>query len=100
MGLVFTGFVLFNLMMNLGPNSTTFLLSGELFPPAIRASGAGLAGGIAKLGAVLGALGLPILQESFGIGVVLRSLAGLCLLAAVITYSLRMAVPQRSGNRI
>ena len=92
LGLVFTGFVLFNLMMNLGPNSTTFLLSGELFPSAIRASGAGLAGGVAKFGAVLGALGLPVLQESLGIGVVLRSLACLCLLAALITYALRSAV--------
>lgn len=96
LGLVLVGFVLFNLMMNLGPNSTTFLLSGELFPPAIRASGAGLAGGIAKLGAVLGALCLPVLQESFGLGVVLRSLAFLCLLAALITYKLRAAVPQRT----
>ncbi|PZO21909.1 MAG: MFS transporter, partial [Leptolyngbya foveolarum] len=90
-GLLFAGFIVFNLMMNLGPNSTTFLLSGELFPPAIRASGAGLAGGIAKLGAVLGALGLPVLQESFGLGIVLRSLALLCLLAAIITYALRTA---------
>ena len=88
-GLLFAGFVLFNLMMNLGPNSTTFLLSGELFPSAIRASGAGLAGAIAKLGAVLGALGLPVLQESFGLGTVLRSLSLLCILAAVITYALR-----------
>ncbi len=90
-GILFAGFILFNLMMNLGPNSTTFLLSGELFPPAIRASGAGLAGGIAKLGAVLGALGLPVLQESLGLEIVLRSLAVLCLLAAVITYALRTA---------
>ena len=92
LGLVFAGFVLFNLLMNLGPNSTTFLLSGELFPPAIRASGAGLAGGVAKSGAVLGALGLPILQESFGLGVVLNGLACLCLLAAAVTYVLRSAV--------
>lgn len=92
LGLVFAGFVLFNLLMNLGPNSTTFLLSGELFPPAIRASGAGLAGGVAKLGAVLGALGLPVLQEHFGLGVVLQLLAVLCLLAAAITYGLRSAV--------
>ena len=92
-GLLFTGFVVFNLMMNLGPNSTTFLLSGEVFPPAIRASGAGLAGAIAKSGAVLGALALPILQASFGVAGLLRSLALICILAAAITYSLRTAAP-------
>ncbi len=91
--LLFAGFVLFNLMMNLGPNSTTFLLSGEVFPSAIRASGAGLAGAIAKSGAVLGTLSLPILQETIGIISLLRLLAGICLLAAVITYSLRTASP-------
>ena len=90
--LIFAGFVLFNLLMNLGPNSTTFLLSGELFPPAIRASGAGLAGGVAKLGAVIGAIGLPILQASVGLETVLKGLACLCLLAAAVTYSLRSVV--------
>jgi len=91
LGLLFTGFIVFNLAMNLGPNSTTFLLSGEVFPSAIRASGAGLAGGIAKSGAVLGAWALPVLQETFGVGWVLRSLAVICLIAAVVTYLLRKA---------
>ncbi len=87
--LLFSGFILFNLMMNAGPNATTFLISGEVFPSEIRASGAGLAGGVAKAGAVLGALGLPILQESIGTVVVVRSLALICLIAAAATYSLR-----------
>lgn len=103
MALLFIGFILFNLMMNLGPNSTTFLLSGEVFPAAIRASGAGLAGGIAKAGAVLGALALPVLQESMGIAWLLRSLALICILAAIITYSLRSAVnspSKQSGESI
>jgi MFS family permease len=85
---LFAGFILFNLMMNLGPNSTTFLLSGELFPSAIRASGAGLAGAVAKSGAVLGALGLPIVQAQIGVTGVVRSLAALCILAAILTYAL------------
>lgn len=89
LSLLFTGFILFNFTMNLGPNATTFLLSGEVFPPAIRASGAGLAGGIAKAGAVLGALCLPVLQESIGVVGVVRSLACLCVLAAIITYRLQ-----------
>ncbi|MEM9091107.1 MAG: MFS transporter [Cyanobacteria bacterium P01_F01_bin.53] len=99
LSLLFVGFILFNLAMNLGPNSTTFLLSGEVFPPAIRASGAGLAGSIAKAGAVLGALGLPILQESMGVPGLLRSLACVCVLAAVVTYSLRSATSSLETKR-
>jgi putative MFS transporter len=30
--LVFAGFILFNLLMNAGPNSTTFTLAAILFP--------------------------------------------------------------------
>lgn len=92
LSLLFVGFILFNFTMNLGPNATTFLLSGEVFPSAIRASGAGLAGGIAKAGAVLGALCLPVLQESIGVVGVVRSLACLCILAAMITYRLQLNI--------
>ncbi|MEM9149015.1 MAG: MFS transporter [Cyanobacteria bacterium P01_F01_bin.3] len=96
--ILFTGFILFNLAMNMGPNATTFLLSGEVFPPAIRASGAGLAGGIAKSGAVLGAWALPVLQEMFGVNLVLRSLAVICLIAAVVTFLLRQAAPAHNHS--
>ena len=32
--LIFTGFMLFNFMTNLGPNAQTYLLAGEVFPTA------------------------------------------------------------------
>lgn len=87
--IVFLGFFVFNLTMNAGPNSTTFLLSGEVFPTPIRASGAGFAAAVAKAGAVLGAFGLPILQTSIGVAPLLTGLAGICLLAAVFTFAFR-----------
>ena len=84
--LIFSGFFLFNLLMNMGPNATTFLLSGEVFPTSIRASGAGLAAAIAKAGAVLGTFTLPLLKQSVGVSMLMIILALCCLLAAVITY--------------
>jgi MFS family permease len=94
--LVFIGFFIFNLMMNAGPNSTTFLLSGEVFPTSIRASGAGFAAAIAKAGAVLGTFALPILQTSLGTSLLLLLLSVICLLAAAITYGLRIETMGRS----
>ena len=41
MVLVVGGFCVFNLMMNMGPNSTTFGLPALLFPSEIRATAAG-----------------------------------------------------------
>ncbi|MBE9157507.1 MFS transporter [Nodosilinea sp. LEGE 06152] len=88
--LVFEGFLLFNLLMNAGPNATTFLLSGAVFPAAIRASGAGLAAAVAKGGAVVGTLGLPVLQQALGLAPTLVLLAVLCVAAALVTVAFRV----------
>ncbi len=93
---VFIGFFIFNLMMNAGPNSTTFLLSGEVFPTSIRASGAGFAAAFAKVGAVLGTFALPVLKQSWGVSTLLWVLALCCVLAAMITYGLRVETTGRS----
>ena len=51
--LIFTGFMLFNFMTNLGPNAQTYLLAGEVFPTEVRGMGAGFAAMVAKIGAVV-----------------------------------------------
>jgi nitrate/nitrite transporter NarK len=84
-GLVLTGFVIFNLLMNAGPNSTTFTLSPELFPTQLRASASGFAAGTAKLGATLGVFVLPIFKSSFGIPAVLGSMAVVSFLGLLVT---------------
>lgn len=89
LGLIFGGFLLFNLLMNAGPNATTFLLSGAVFPAAIRASGAGFAAAFAKAGAVLGTFGLPVLQQALGLASTLELLAVLCGVAALVTFAYR-----------
>ncbi|MGD1939947.1 MAG: MFS transporter [Leptolyngbyaceae cyanobacterium] len=94
--LVLIGFLVFNLMMNAGPNATTFLLSGEVFPTAIRATGAGFAAAFAKAGAVLGTFVLPILQKSWGVSWLLLSLAVCCVLAAAITFIFRIETTGQS----
>ncbi|PZV10739.1 MAG: MFS transporter [Leptolyngbya sp.] len=90
--MIFLGFFIYNLMMNMGPNSTTFLLSGEVFPPSIRASGAGIAGAIAKSGAILGTFTLPFIRDTEGETTLLFILMLVCLLAAGMTYLLRIKV--------
>jgi MFS family permease len=88
--IVFMGFFIHNLMMNMGPNSTTFLLSGEVFPPSIRASGAGFAAAIAKAGAILGTFTLPFIRETGGETTLLFMLMWVCLFAAGSTYLLQV----------
>jgi MFS family permease len=82
--LVMVGFAIFNLMVNAGPNATTYLLPAELFPTELRASGHGLAAACGKLGATVGIFFLPVLKAQVGMARTVAvaaavSLAGLCV---------------------
>lgn len=50
-----------------GPNTTTFILSAELFPVSVRTTGHGFSAGIAKIGAFIGVFLFPILSKSLGL---------------------------------
>ena len=83
--LVFAGFILFNLLMNAGPNSTTFTLPPMLFPTQLRATASGFAASVAKIGATLGVFVLPILKGKFGLSAVLGMVVGVSILGLVVT---------------
>jgi MFS transporter, putative metabolite transport protein len=84
--LIFSGFMLFNFMTNLGPNAQTYLLAGEVFPTAIRGTGAGFAAAFAKVGAVATAFLFPILLDAIGTQALLYGLIVASLLGAVVTW--------------
>jgi len=88
--LIFIGFMLFNFMTNLGPNSQTYLLAGEVFPTRIRGMGAGFAAAFAKIGAVSTAFLFPILLADIGTQSLLYILVGTSLLGAAITWLFRI----------
>jgi MFS family permease len=94
--LVFLGFILFNVMMNLGPNATTFLLPAELFPTKIRASGHGLAAGAAKFGAAVGLFFLPGFKSHYGIVATVLVMGFICLIALIVTIATRIETTGRS----
>lgn len=64
--MVLLGYALFNLLINTGPNSTTFLIPAEAYPTYMRATGHGFAAAAGKFGAVLGVFLLPNLKEAIG----------------------------------
>ena len=83
--LVFAGFILFNLLMNAGPNSTTFTLPPTLFPTQLRATAGGFAASVAKIGATLGVFVLPILKGKFGVPAVLGMVVAVSVLGLIVT---------------
>ena len=84
-GLVFLGFIVFNLLVNAGPNSTTFLLPANLYPTRVRAMGAGFAAAFGKVGATLGIFLLPIVRHTAGITTVMLLMVAVSLLAWLVT---------------
>lgn len=100
LALVFVGFALFNFFMNAGPNATTFALPAEVFPEDVRAAGHGFAAACAKFGAALGVFLFPILQDDLGTSALLGILAGLCVVAFLVTAALRIEPKGRSLSEI
>lgn len=98
--LIFTGFMLFNFMTNLGPNAQTYLLAGEVFPTAIRGKGAGFAAAFAKIGAVATAFLFPILLEAIGTQALLYGLIVVSILGAVVTWFFRIETTGLSLDRL
>ena len=88
--LIFAGFMLFNFMTNIGPNAQTYLLAGEVFPTAIRGSGAGFAAAFAKIGAVATAFLFPVLLVAVGTRWLLYGLIMTSLLGAIVTWLTRI----------
>jgi MFS transporter, putative metabolite transport protein len=88
--LIFSGFMLFNFMTNLGPNAQTYLLAGEVFPTSIRGLGAGFAAAFAKVGAVATAFLFPILLDKIGTRMLLYGLIVTSVLGAIVTWRFRI----------
>ena len=87
---IFIGFMLFNMMTNFGPNATTYLISGEVYPTKLRARGAGFAATFAKMGAVIMTFIFPIFLADLGIQLLLLILVLTSLLGAWVTFRFRI----------
>ncbi|MBO0821986.1 MAG: MFS transporter [Nocardiopsaceae bacterium] len=79
-----------------GPNVTTFVLPGEVFPGPVRGTGHGIAAGTGKLGAFIGVFLFPVLQTSFGLRGTLLLTAGVAAGGALLT----LVLPEPAGRSL
>lgn len=87
---LFSGFMLFSFMTNLGPNAMTYLIAGEVFPTHIRGLGSGIAASTAKIGAAATAFLFPVLLADLGTETILSILMGTSLAGALVTWLCRI----------
>jgi PHS family inorganic phosphate transporter-like MFS transporter len=85
--LVFYGISYF--FAEFGPNTTTFVLSAELFPAGIRTTAHGVSSGVAKVGAFIGVFVFPILSRTLGLRGTLGLTAALAAGGALLTLVLQ-----------
>ncbi len=83
--LIILGFVLFYLCVNAGPNPMTFMIPARVYPTELRATGHGFSAAFAKLGATVGIVLLPWMQQKMGISGMALVMAATCFAGGIIT---------------
>lgn len=92
-GGLITLFTLSQLVLNSGPNATTFLIPTEVFPTRVRGTAHGIAAASGKLGAVVTAFAFGSLTDAIGLRGVLGLLSGIMALVALVT----LLIPETKG---
>ncbi|ORX35290.1 major facilitator superfamily domain-containing protein [Kockovaella imperatae] len=95
-GGLMTLFTLAQLVLNAGPNCTTFLIPVEVFPTRVRGSAHGIAAASGKVGAILTAFAFGTVVDHIGLPGTLGLFAGIMALAAGIT----LMIPETKGTTI
>lgn len=87
-----------------GPNTTTFMLSAELFPVNQRATCHGIAAGIAKLGAFISVFLFQFIQSQIGLSGALDITCVFAFLGCLLTLILRepagKSLEEASGEEV
>jgi PHS family inorganic phosphate transporter-like MFS transporter len=94
--------IIAQLFFNFGPNATTFIVPGEVFPSRVRGLAHGFCAAVGKLGAILSGIGFNWWSQkdhvkykgSIGLNGVLWIFFAFELLGAVVTY---FCVPETRG---
>jgi len=82
--------------IEVGPNTTTFVMPSEVFPVGMRTTGHGIAAGIGKLGAFIGVFLVPVLQKGIG----LRGMLGVAGVSAALGFLLTLVLPEPSRRNL
>ncbi|KAK3808096.1 MAG: phosphate transporter [Linnemannia elongata] len=93
-------FALTQFFQNFGPNATTFIIPGEVFPTRYRSTGHGISAGMGKLGAIVAQIGFSSLKDrggkNAGIPQLLQIFALFMFIGLLFTY----LVPETKGKTL
>ena len=85
---------------NLGAWGVVYSISPEMYPTAIRATGAGVAASVGRIGGIIGPFLTPVLVPVFGQGGVFALFMGLLVITALNVFLLAEETKGRSLEEI
>ncbi|KAF9952122.1 Inorganic phosphate transporter pho84 [Mortierella alpina] len=85
---------------NFGPNSTTFIIPGEVFPTRYRSTGHGIAAGSGKLGAIAAQVGFSQLKDRGGPNAFIPQLLQIFALFMFIGLLVTFLIPETKGKTL
>lgn len=80
-----------------GPNTTTFVYPAEIFPIRVRSSAHGIAAGLGKIGAFIGAFAFPYLLAEFHIQGAMAFAAVVAIIGLLLTL---FTLPEPNGRSL
>jgi len=93
-------YCLANFFQNFGPNTTTFIVPGEVFPTRYRCTGHGISAASGKLGAIIAQVGFSRLKDIGGPNKFVKHILqifGLFMLTGVFST---MLIPETKGRTL
>lgn len=79
-------FTISQLLLNTGPNATTWLIPAEVFPTRVRGTAHGISAASGKVGALLTAFTFGSAVDTMGLRGTLGLLSGVMMLCALISF--------------
>ena len=95
-GGLMTLFTISQLVLNAGPNVTTFLIPVEVFPTRVRGTAHGISSASGKCGAVLTAFAFGTITDKIGLRGTLGLFSGVMALCAAVT----LLIPETKGKTL
>ncbi|KAF9982255.1 Inorganic phosphate transporter pho84 [Mortierella antarctica] len=85
---------------NFGPNATTFIIPGEVFPTRFRSTGHGISAGMGKLGAIVAQIGFSSMKDRGGKNAFIPQLLQIFALFMFIGLLFTYFVPETMGKTL
>ncbi|KAG0368464.1 Inorganic phosphate transporter pho84 [Gamsiella multidivaricata] len=85
---------------NFGPNATTFIIPGEVFPTRYRSTGHGISAGMGKLGAIVAQIGFSNMKDRGGKNAFIPQLLQIFALFMFIGLLFTYFVPETKGKTL